>query len=287
MNKLEIFYSRIDSARKEIHASNKSCWFRGQSAGWPLNTSMERYLAEQANRLTELDRAVVDGLPLEESMFCDFLHRNGTYSLNSNSSWEILAAMQHFQVPTRLLDWSESLTIAIFFALVHAYDPKSEKIIDGLQPTIYLLNPYKLSANAKQDKNSKLAEKYLNDRIKIWNTTISRDLDYLQNVIINKEWHFSSPIPIYATWSNPRIAVQQGAFTFQGTDPRSLCAQNVSKDCLRKVYIKDNDLAKALWRHMMQHNITKYHVYRDLDSLAGEIREKYKPMPNIMSSKND
>ena len=60
----------------------------------------------------------------EREAFIEFSARSGQQFTNS---WEVLAAMQHCGVPTRLLDWSETLSTALFFAL-RIYTLKLEKI---------------------------------------------------------------------------------------------------------------------------------------------------------------
>jgi hypothetical protein len=72
---------------------------------------------------------------LENNLYCDFRSLVGP-KIIFNSSWEILFAMRHEGIPTRLLDWTENIGTALFFAL-------SSKNID--RPHIWILNPYKLN----------------------------------------------------------------------------------------------------------------------------------------------
>ncbi|WP_342249900.1 FRG domain-containing protein [Sphingomonas sp. OTU376] len=50
------------------------------------------------------------------------------------NDWEHLFAMQHYGVPTRLLDWSENLFISVHFALVGAGGTDEPPVIWCLDP---------------------------------------------------------------------------------------------------------------------------------------------------------
>jgi len=49
-----------------------------------------------------------------------------------SNSWEALADMRHFGIPTRLLDWTEVLLIAVFFALNQS--PTTSDLVDPTRP---------------------------------------------------------------------------------------------------------------------------------------------------------
>ena len=95
----------------------KDFWvFRGQyDASWPLQTSLERAAKDHADWVIDFRS--------EERVILDF--RNLTRLLLPHVERHIdsLAAMQHYGVPTRLLDFSRSFFIALFFA----YDKRKNK----------------------------------------------------------------------------------------------------------------------------------------------------------------
>src|SRR4029078_9234530 len=71
----------------------------------------------------------------EQSVYFDFVTRAGD-SLSQNSDpWAHIFAMQHFGLHTRLLDWTETLGVAIYFAL---------KSGSG-NAAVWMLDPYALN----------------------------------------------------------------------------------------------------------------------------------------------
>lgn len=92
--------------------------FRGQSsAKWPLETLLDRYKRLFGGR-------GADAAEIEEGLLREFqrkahLYRDDLPPCNRDMI-EWLALMQHYGAPTRLLDWTYSFHVALFFALKDA-----------------------------------------------------------------------------------------------------------------------------------------------------------------------
>jgi hypothetical protein len=217
----------------------------------------------------------------EREVFIEYSARAG---IQANNSWEILADMQHNGIPTRLLDWSETLSSALFFAMrnyveliniVWRDDRKISKdgplartpseILSAIgplpTPSIWIVNPFKLSEVASE-------------RIRIWDLTRQSQYDYFQQFIIEKEWEFSKPIPMYSPWRSPRIAAQQGTFLVWGRDHRPL-NEIVDKTIVQETKI--TELAAIYCVYMLTHllAIDHFSMFRDMDSLATALTDKY------------
>ncbi len=109
-------------------------WFRGQGCDKrKLTTSLGR-------KLTSTSPAHM--LQVEQRLITRFRQRSLPLWPEGypQSDWEHLFAMQHFGVPTRLLDWTEGLLQAAYFAADH--DPKRcECGTGGCRPTVWAIDP--------------------------------------------------------------------------------------------------------------------------------------------------
>jgi hypothetical protein len=103
----------------EGHQDRRCPWvFRGQSdASWQITSSLDRVLNPKGfySAEYELDRIEQELLDIENQSFSDFrsqiilLPDSDKYIKNTMISW--FALMQHYGVPTRLIDFTEQLQI--------------------------------------------------------------------------------------------------------------------------------------------------------------------------------
>src|ERR1044072_5603081 len=119
------FLTEIQKAKSAL-GDSEAIWYRGHGdSGYYLLPSFMR---------------AAHGLEKEKFLFNSFQKFSKRIFQERESEWETLFEMQHYGIPTRLIDWSETFGIALFFA---AYYQKSD---DGLKDAaIYLLNPNTLN----------------------------------------------------------------------------------------------------------------------------------------------
>jgi hypothetical protein len=261
----EEFRERVENAKRRLGVSVKNAWFRGQSHSWPLQSSLSRFLKGLG-----LDRGIfID--PREEDLFSEFMFRNDEYTLRTHTSWEILSVMQHYRVPTRLLDWSENFYTALYFAvaphLVGEADPRHG-------PCIYITNPYELSSIALKTSYENPFPMRPQDTAKVWDVTLNRNLDYYETILTNKKWFFRTPLPIFSPWRNPRISAQRGFFTVEGHDSTPPESNILTKEEIKKIVIPKPAI-EHIGSLLDDAGINHFTLFRDHESLSKLLIQKY------------
>jgi hypothetical protein len=173
------------------------------------------------------------------------------------NDWEHLFAMQHYGMPTRLLDWSENLFVAAHFALL---DP-SNHLHDGeCLPVIWCIDPIEWNRSIPA-----LSE--YGDSIHVL-TTADEDLDaYRPDTTKRRN---KSPIAMFGAHNSDRIVAQRGTFMVWGNEPRSLesfATEQTARLWRFKITGGRAELSCAL-RHL---GFTETMVFPELPSLSIEL----------------
>lgn len=188
----------------QIYTLNKSFFypyvFRGQAnSRWNLKTSIERKSDDFRKTYT------VSGFNTEEKwMLHEFKRKFHLYSKNiidTNDKFEWLAIMQHYGAPTRLLDFTQSIYIAIYFAII---DSNSESSIWGV-------NRYILRDKLLEKQNLPYKKRMaLKDEVNIHHINFANEFiacEYSDNI-----GEIKTIIPLDSKACSERLARQQGYF---------------------------------------------------------------------------
>lgn len=96
-------------------------WFRGHSSStYKLEPTVFR---EKEERFRKNNEELFDETNIFISSKLRLPHHRKVYS----SEFDWLCFMQHYNTPTRLLDWSESILVALYFAVKDSINKKMEK----------------------------------------------------------------------------------------------------------------------------------------------------------------
>ncbi len=220
-----------------ILGMGKRYWFRGQAnINWLLTPSALRYkTSDLRNKALNL---------LREFKRCS-THKLGNEAPHAREKLKWIQIAQHYGVPTRLLDWTERNTVALFFACCNQFEQ------DG---AVFILNPIDLN----REFNPRLAkildpdddERIINDYLILDGSVDSNG---------------NSSIAISPVWNSERIQQQQGVFTIQGSRHLSLTNKHApSLVCLR---IK-KEYKESILRELDRAGCHEMSIYPDLDHMS-------------------
>ena len=180
-------------------AADDHLWFRGQArAHWTLLPSLARR----------------GGLDMETELLSEF-KRDGTHLIERAdvrggdlSEWDWMFLMQHYRVPTRLMDWTESPLAAAFFALDETDVAETDD-----DACIWVLKPQELNRLGKLDVTQP------------WSVPLCGENDdanmYLPSQI-NVGGRHLEPMAVSAIRRFDRIRAQSGVFTVIHRDAKPL-----------------------------------------------------------------
>ena len=237
-------------------------WFRG--AGKTTHRLIPTlYRHRTLRNLNELQS-------LEQRLMTRFKQRSLPFLTRAlEDSWDMLFFMQHYGVPTRLLDWTENPFIGLYFAVTSA--PFSSKTKGGITKLTF----------------SSDASLWVLDPV-VWNKHALRHQSYDRGILTADDeaiqgykplTKFSDmnvlPVALYGSHNSPRIVAQRGAFTIFGQKTEGMeqafDTEEFPADSLLKIVL-ERAVLPNFRKSLHNYGITESVVYPDLEGLAREIR---------------
>lgn len=258
--RIHFVFSKIGKEEKEelrelldvLSKGSVNNYYRGQAdASWYLDSSLTREEKYKEN---------------EARMYYDILSLKPEAFANDYSIYDRLITMQHFGMPTRLLDITRNPLVSIFFSCNNLDRANS----DGL---VYTFIPE--------------ADNFLNfddERLKcLTNSIINQDADF-KNISCKlthqqKEDCFAKNWFVQGIAKNQRINNQSGDFVFVSSEESRKDLDSLPT----KIVIIDAKSKKVLLEQLETLNIHSGSVYPDLSHMSSYIRERYKDDTYIAS----
>lgn len=213
-------------------------WYRGQGEySWNLSPGLLR--------LTDA--------PSENSFLTRFKQSAAMLiDRHPKDSFDWMFLMQHYGVPTRLLDWTESPLTALYFAV-------SDKLREDFDGALWSLKPTELN---------KIAGISVGEKNFILSFDDTELQSYSVQTLSQNPRNKLTPLATIATRNNPRIQAQLGVFTIHHLDHRP-----IEDFCSKNEVIKYN-IPKIRKEHIRKElkllGISKFTLFPELSSI-GEI----------------
>jgi hypothetical protein len=229
----------------------------------------------------------------EDKMIREIIMRCPTEFSSMTSSFEKLVKMQHYDLPTRLLDLTENPLVALYFACVGANEknedgeiiffkiPKSEvKYFDS--DTVSVVSNI---AWAKTD--FEIVEKFDGDYKRFHHQDNHHALKLMHDIKQEKPHfleridpkHVKSVVCVKPKMDNPRLVRQDGAFLLFGIDenkhiPAAIPEAWIHHPNQKKYIIKSSDKLSIL-KQLSGVGISKAKLFPEIDMVSQFIKNDY------------
>lgn len=250
-NDFESIVSNTQNGRIPFIGENYQELYRGQSKdSYILKSGISRY-ADSVKELKELEKNVLNDFKIliEKSpigfKMIQLNHKDPYYE----NDWRWIEQIQHYRIPTRLLDWSLDPKIALFFA------------VESNKNEVGQFWVFKSPLTWSCDDHFEF-------------DPYSDHMDIISNSSFYVEENYKDKVAVQ------RRSFQSGKFTFQDSQKTMIAleAQEELKDKMIK-YTINPEVKQGLLDYLLRFNIEEKTIYVDyndeIESLIKEIKDKY------------
>ena len=227
----------------------------------------------------------------EDVMFKELLLRCPNDFSDQQSTFQTLVKMQHYSLPTRLLDLTANPLVALFFACAAGGDPhESGEVLVFRVPTreikyfdsdtVSVISNISRRPKGFRVPSSKLTQKQFKatNEIRYLLHEIKHEKPYFKPSIVRT--HLESVVCVKPKMDNPRIIRQDGAFLLFGVSGTKMSPAIVPPEYLanensnRILVIPDKK--KLMLQQLEALGITQGTIYPEIERVAEYIKTTYK-----------
>jgi hypothetical protein len=241
-------------AIRKLRPSESHWWFRGQTSTFSGSLRPLLYRKQY--------EAFSDAAYEEDYLRAEFTRLGIQVSGTARDHWEWYFLMQHFGVPTRLLDWTDNALAALHFSV-------SMETEQARSPIVLALDPTRL--------NEVVFKKTIRSGTKP-SGVVSPDWTVAENWLLRD--HFRKlirvklPVAINPPHISTRLAAQGSRFILFGRDFDGL--MNLSGDIgLVQIEI-DSKAAPKLRAELRNCGVTRFSLFPDLGGLGAELSDRWR-----------
>ena len=233
----EIF--NLVSEIKHSHFEDKEIWFRGHGSNcFLLKPSLLR---------------TVRGVDKEMELFSEYKRLSTGIGITYTNEWNALIDMQHYGIPTRLLDWTNNLGVSLYFAV-------SSSVLHSPM-SLYIMDPIELNK-----LSNKKGIHVLQDN--------TMGLSYIKNYVEREPFPARYPIAAKCDSINQRVKAQSGMFTIHGDEENESDIITTILDKKSAIYRIDisSEAISSLNDYFDFSGINEYTIFPDIQGIASHLR---------------
>lgn len=184
---------------------------------------------------------------------------------DETDKWLFLA--QHVGLPTRLLDWTESALVALYFAL------KEKR---STHRFVWMLDPIRLNMQSAASETTEFPLTWY-DPGQTHKYFFSKPKINIGSINIRGAWEedrpsIKLPVAILPTNIHPRMSVQRSCFTVHGWEKESIASLAPKLLICTMLSSNDKDI-KNMFGDLQMLGVTHSTLFPDLDGLAMEMQD--------------